>query len=145
MTKRIEAEREPIRRDSVLPHVTAVFARDTTSVAGARQWLSEFLERQALPTSTRRDAVLVMSELVTNAVRHGLGEIVTRGSLNGPTEVQVSVTDSGPELPEVHPIDPDRVGGVGLHIVEELSADWGVAAFPGGKTVWATLVIHLSR
>jgi anti-sigma regulatory factor (Ser/Thr protein kinase) len=129
-----------IRSDVAHPHVTAVFRRDAASVASAREWLAGFLDRHAVPRSTRRDAVLIISELVTNALRHGLGDIVVRGSLSGATKVQVSVTDSGPELPHVQPIDPDRVGGVGLHIVQEVAAHWGVSPFPGGKTVWATLI-----
>ena len=32
-----------------------------------------------------------------------------------------------------------RIGGVGLRIVEEVAASWGVAPFPGGKTVWVVI------
>ena len=53
--------------------------------------------------------------------------------------MQLSVTDSGDGRPTMQPIDPERIGGLGLRIVAELTAAWGVAAFPGGKTVWATL------
>jgi hypothetical protein len=35
--------------------------------------------------------------------------------------------------------DLDRVGGVGLIVVERISVAWGVAPFPGGKTVWASI------
>jgi hypothetical protein len=33
--------------------------------------------------------------------------------------------------------DPERVGGLGLVVVDAVSREWGVARFPGGKTVWA--------
>ena len=49
------------------------------------------------------------------------------------------MTDSGDELPAMQPADPIRIGGLGLRIVDQLAADWGVAPFPGGKTVWATV------
>ena len=37
------------------------------------------------------------------------------------------------------PVDPERIGGLGLRIVDQLASAWGVAPFPGGKTVWATI------
>ena len=80
-----------------------------------------------------------MSELTTNALRHGLGEVVVRAAVDDDGAVHLSVTDSGDELPAMQPADPDRIGGLGLRIVDQLCAAWGVASFPGGKTVWATV------
>ena len=80
----------------------------------------------------------MVSELASNALRHGLGDVAVRAAIEHGA-LQLSVTDSGSELPELQPIDPTRVGGLGLRIIDELSAAWGVAPFPGGKTVWATL------
>jgi two-component sensor histidine kinase len=85
------------------------------------------------------DAMLVVSELVTNALRHGFGEVVVRAGIETDGAVHLSVTDSGDGLPALQPADPLRIGGLGLRIVDQLSAAWGVAPFPGGKTVWATL------
>ena len=65
---------------------------------------------------------------------------MVRTSLADGDVLQVSVTDSGPELPAMQPVDPGRIGGVGLRIVDRLASEWGVAPFPGGKTVWAVLV-----
>jgi len=53
----------------------------------------------------------------------------------------VSVTDSGAEQPQLQEVDPERVGGVGLHVVAQVSDEWGVAPFPGGKTVWARIAV----
>ena len=39
----------------------------------------------------------------------------------------------------MQPVDPERIGGLGLRIVDQLAIAWGVAPFPGGKTVWATV------
>jgi anti-sigma regulatory factor (Ser/Thr protein kinase) len=129
---------DPIRADPSVPHVMAVFPRTTNSVAGARSWLTSFLHANHTAPAVTADAVLVISELVTNALRHGVGDIVTRGALSD-GEVRLSVTDSGSELPGMLPIDPQRIGGVGLRIVDRLADRWGIAAFPGGKTVWATI------
>jgi anti-sigma regulatory factor (Ser/Thr protein kinase) len=117
----------------------AVFARTSTRSA-ARRWLAAFLHGRQLTEAQRQDAELVISELVTNALRHGLGDVVVRTSLADGDLLQVSVTDSGPELPAMQPFDPGRIGGVGLRIVDRLASEWGVAPFPGGKTVWAVLV-----
>jgi len=51
----------------------------------------------------------------------------------------MSVTDAGDELPGVLAPSPGRIGGLGLQVVGSVADDWGVASFPGGKTVWATL------
>ena len=117
-----------------------VFPRDIDAVGAARRWLAEFLDGHRRSATETQDAELVVSELVTNALRHGLGDVVVRSALIDGDLLQFSVTDSGPELPELQPVDPDRIGGVGLQIVDRLASEWGVASFPGGKTVWAMLV-----
>jgi anti-sigma regulatory factor (Ser/Thr protein kinase) len=116
----------------------AVFDRRVESAADARMWLTSFLHERDVDEPTVMDAALIVSELVTNALRHGEGATVLRAALSA-TEVQVSVTDSGDGEPRMLPPDPDRVGGLGLVVVDRVSAEWGVAPFPGGKTVWALL------
>ena len=85
------------------------------------------------------DACLVLSELVSNALRHRLGDVVARASLDGEGWLVLSVTDSGDGHPQRFQPDPTRIGGVGLTVVDHLATTWGVAAFPDGKTVWAML------
>jgi anti-sigma regulatory factor (Ser/Thr protein kinase) len=117
---------------------TVVFDRQATSVGEARSWIDAFLTERAIENPLRDDAQLIVSELVTNALVHGDGTLVLRASITA-TAVQISVTDSGDELPEVLPFDPSRIGGLGLIVVERIASEWGVAPFPGGKTVWAAL------
>jgi anti-sigma regulatory factor (Ser/Thr protein kinase) len=116
----------------------AVFDRRVESAAEARSWLASFLNERDVEDATRGDAALVVSELVTNALRHGEGPTVLRVALTA-TVVQLSVTDSGDGVPRMLPPEPGRVGGLGLVVVERLTTEWGVASFPGGKTVWALL------
>jgi anti-sigma regulatory factor (Ser/Thr protein kinase) len=116
-----------------------LLARDPASVAEARGWLDRLLAAKGISAPVRSDAVLIVSELVTNALRHGLGEITVRSGVGDASTVDVAVTDGGSDLPEMVTVRADRVGGVGLHIVDRLATKWGVAPFPGGKTVWATL------
>jgi anti-sigma regulatory factor (Ser/Thr protein kinase) len=83
---------------------------------------------------------LVVSELVTNAVRHGSGPIVlTLADTGG--GVRVGVHDHGRRLPETRRPDSRSPGGRGLRMVERLSASWGVERSRAGhgKTVWAIL------
>jgi anti-sigma regulatory factor (Ser/Thr protein kinase) len=115
-----------------------VYDRAAANVGEARSWIDEFLADRAIEDTVRDDTQLVVSELVTNALMHGDGELVLRASVTAST-VQVSVSDSGDALPEVLPIDPTRIGGLGLIVVDRVAAAWGVSPFPGGKTVWATL------
>ena len=119
----------------------AVFDRHVGSAAEARSWLSDFLSRSAVAVKVCEDAILVISELVTNALLHGQGRPVVRAGIT-PGLLELSVTDTGPELPELLARDPERIGGIGLAIVEQVSRAWGVASFPGGKTVWATLALE---
>ena len=76
---------------------------------------------------------------MTNTLRHGAGDVVVHASIAGDETVRVTVTDWSDESPRVLPPDPTRVGGVGLRVVEAIATAWGVAPFPGGKTVWASI------
>jgi anti-sigma regulatory factor (Ser/Thr protein kinase) len=136
---RLPASGDPVlRRDDEDLHTIAVFARDVVSVSSARDWLGHFLSGHHVSAGLSADAALVLSELATNALRHGMGDIVALGSVDD-DQIRLSVTDSGEELPDLLPASPDRIGGLGLHLVGRVADDWGVAPFPGGKTVWATL------
>ncbi|MGA4840017.1 ATP-binding protein [Streptomyces sp. G45] len=90
-------------------------------------------------------ALVVLSELLTNAVRHAHGtpgrEVETRfRRLEGGT-VRIEVHDAASELPVVRAAcDPCAEGGRGLPLVAALAERWGAGARNGpGKQVWAEL------
>lgn len=87
----------------------------------------------------RRTVVLVVSELVTNAIQHADGPYALGFGVTD-DRIRIQVTDHGPELPDPRSEAMSRAepGGRGLAIVRRVSLDWGVAVRPdGAKTVWA--------
>ncbi|MBG0561048.1 ATP-binding protein [Actinoplanes aureus] len=82
-------------------------------------------------------AAVVVSELVTNAVRHGGGCLALRLEAHD-ERVVVSVADGSSVVPRRR--DPDGVGGRGIALIEALSAGWTVQNHQGGKRVLVELV-----
>jgi anti-sigma regulatory factor (Ser/Thr protein kinase) len=77
-------------------------------------------------TPTLDDVVLVVSELVTNAVRHGRGDIELQIDFDG-ARVRGNVRDEGKGFAEnARTQAAGQVGGNGLHIVEQVASGWGV-------------------
>jgi anti-sigma regulatory factor (Ser/Thr protein kinase) len=89
------------------------------------------------------DVVLVISELVTNSVRHaGLdaGQPVQLSVNVEGENVRVAVRDPGPGFtPPSAPSDPAHVGGWGLVLVEQLADRWGVEHDGEANVVWCEL------
>jgi anti-sigma regulatory factor (Ser/Thr protein kinase) len=111
-------------------------------VAVARAFAAAVLGRQHPAGET---AVLLVSELVTNSVRHsasGLpGRMVTVTVLSAGDVTRVQVTDmSGATVPALRPGVPGLAGGGrGLHLVDELAARWGFEQDGGHTTTWFEL------
>ncbi|KRV48751.1 regulator [Wenjunlia vitaminophila] len=87
------------------------------------------------------DALLVVSELVTNACLHagGAQELRLRGR---PGLLRLEVTDTSPAPPTPRtPHQGSRPGGHGMYIVQRLCSRWGTVHHPEGhgKTVWAEI------
>ncbi|MFI0986160.1 ATP-binding protein [Streptomyces exfoliatus] len=84
------------------------------------------------------DLLLVTSELVTNALRHG-GGVAAFGIRVGSDRVTVSVSDNSGESPLYELRDELRPGGFGWPIVLRLCREVTVDRHPAGKTIHATV------
>ncbi len=112
----------------------------------ARRAMARAAELWCLDRDLTETALLLVSELTTNAIRHGTPPV--RLSLRLERDrLRVEVTDSSPALPELGHPDQDQVGGRGLQIVQQLAATWGASSLPRrlGKTVWFELTGMLGR
>ncbi|HEY3479991.1 MAG TPA: ATP-binding protein [Streptomyces sp.] len=110
-------------------------------IAAAREAAVSFLRRHAPKAPDVRgtfhgDAVLVVSELVTNAVRHAPGAFVLELSLLA-GGIEIAVHDTNPNPPQVRP--PDRTGGRGWPLVQSLAHQVRVIRRSDGKAVHAEL------
>ena len=82
-------------------------------------------------------AELALSEIVTNAVVHGLPPIVVQ-VLATPDRLRVSVSDASPAHPRADETRLDATGGRGLAIVAAVAGGWGCEPDPSGpgKRIW---------
>src|SRR5580693_4493124 len=104
------------------------------SVRQARALIRDPLKRWGLEDLIDNSELLV-SELVTNAIRYANGEIMLRLILE-PDSLVCEVHDSSPALPRVLQVDKDAENGRGLHVVSQVASRWGVRRTSGGKVVW---------
>ncbi|MEN3586681.1 ATP-binding protein [Streptomyces sp. ZYX-F-203] len=109
-------------------------------VAHARHFIAALLQEQG-PVD---DAVLVVSELATNAVRHTLSGSVGGWFLVvlglGDDLVRIEVVDQGGDCrPHLCDATGQEEGGRGLRMIAACAKDWGVKTWPEGRSVWADL------
>ncbi|MEU4064642.1 ATP-binding protein [Streptomyces wedmorensis] len=107
------------------------------SPAAARRITAGWLEAAECPRTA--DAVLIVSELVTNAVRHARGPcLLTLTEHEG--SLDIAVSDHSEDMPDVHrPAGGDQRGGFGLEIMRHLGDSLRVVPRIGGKTVHVAL------
>jgi anti-sigma regulatory factor (Ser/Thr protein kinase) len=112
--------------------------RNVRAPAIARSAVSEQLLAVGIDGSLGQTIVLLVSEVVSNAVRHSAAPEEAAIALEARiTEhsVRIAVTDAGEGFTP-RQRDPERVGeGYGLYLLEKASSRWGVAR-DGGTTVW---------
>ena len=110
----------------------------SSSPAQARRQVTRFVEENDV-LGRASVALLVLSELVTNAVLHGREPIQVCVSRH-PDALRIEVSDGDTHTSQIAPQareDPERAGGRGLQIVNSLAREWGITTSDGGKTVWA--------
>jgi anti-sigma regulatory factor (Ser/Thr protein kinase) len=109
------------------------FTATKDAPAQARQALEPLLRRFDLDPTVGDDIRLLVSELVTNAIRHsGTDEVCVTVRPGDP--LRFGVRDYGHGRPYIR--DDNGPGGYGLPLVERLSSRWGVDKLPNGKVVW---------
>ncbi len=126
----VHREGRPPRR------VRADLASRPLSVSQARALTRRTLSEWGV-TSLRDDVVLVVSELVTNAVTHAGTAPITFELLLDEAGLRVSVTDASHTPPELQDAAPGEEHGRGVSLVELLAAHWGMESTADGKRVWA--------
>jgi anti-sigma regulatory factor (Ser/Thr protein kinase) len=122
--------------------------RELSAPAHARQLVASLCARWRPEVDPRawETALLLVTELVTNAVRYGRAPLQL-SVLVGDDVLRVEVSDHEPRHPVVGPpADVWSEGGRGLLLVDAMSASWGVTSLPdGGKSVWFELPVEPGR
>ncbi|WP_372458524.1 ATP-binding protein [Streptomyces niphimycinicus] len=137
----VVARQVPTSSTMAVPHGPA-------GIRTARQRMRVDLGRTGVSDSVIDDAVLILSELLSNAWRHGRpwrsghggGTVRAAWSIDEHDRLTVEVTDGGgPTRPL--PANPSVTarGGRGLNIIMSLAEEWGVRDGVGEVTVWALL------
>jgi anti-sigma regulatory factor (Ser/Thr protein kinase) len=117
-----------------------------SSVGVARRRLVGDLSGAGVYEETATDAGLVISEFISNALRHASplpgGTFRVTWRLRADS-VEIAVSDGGgPTVPTVREPAGSAIGGRGLGIVQQLSIRWGVYEGEGETTVWAELPVR---
>ncbi|MFP8942885.1 ATP-binding protein [Streptomyces fenghuangensis] len=141
----VVAQEAPTSSTMAVPHGPA-------GVGAARRRMREELLGSGTPEAVVDDAVLILSELLSNAYRHarpiGVSDCVRAAwGRTADGGVSVSVTDGGgPTRPRPSNPSVTARGGRGLSIITSLASDWGVRDDRGGRghghggvTVWAVV------
>ncbi len=107
---------------------------DLAVVRVARNFAADTLQRWELG-ALAETVVLLVSEVVTNALRHARSgaELRMHRTVGG---VEVEVLDGNDRMPVARPVEVDSESGRGLHLIEALASSWGTEPVPTGKRVW---------
>ena len=129
------------RAQLAVPHVLLLRGR-LQSPAEARHFVHGYLDTNAADATEGHldDVVLIVSELVTNAIRHGAapGDFLRLILDADDHRTRIEVHDPSRTRPHVHAATSQDDYGRGLAIVDALCpGSWGVTDTEGGKAVWA--------
>ncbi|RHA37066.1 ATP-binding protein [Cellulomonas rhizosphaerae] len=110
------------------------------AVAPARHWAADRLAEAGIPPERRDLLVLLVSELVTNAVEHAWPPVILRVDVDD-ERIRVEATDSHRDEPVLRDAPPTDGGGRGVWLIDRLASDWGSQVDESGecKTVWFEL------
>ncbi|WP_188285297.1 ATP-binding protein [Streptomyces sp. CBMA29] len=130
-------------------------ACEPSAVHFARSHTEDVLKQWQMPEEVRFDALTIVVELTTNAVRHAGGPAVPFAPEQGRppavrrcaltlwvtnTRLHVGMWDQSAQSPVLRPFSPEATSGRGIQMVNGLSEGlWGSAPAEGGKIVWAAI------
>jgi anti-sigma regulatory factor (Ser/Thr protein kinase) len=125
-----------------MPHHSFAVSTGRDAPSAVREALRE--RGAHLPRQMRDDLLLLLTELVTNAVRHSgaaKGQPIEIAMRECDDCIRVEVTDPGAGFDPPHPPVPDltKTGGLGLVLVDRLSRAWGARQTKKGSLVWFEL------
>lgn len=126
-----------LARTGVVPPdrvATWELAHDRTTPAVARTLVRDRLEGWDLDEATIEATELIVSELITNAVRYGTPPLHLRLLLD--RTLTCEVHDTSPVAPHLRHARTVDEGGRGLFIVSQLATHWGTRYSPEGKALW---------
>ncbi len=127
----------PVKKAAAVSILRIALTRDASSPAEARRQVRSFADENDIDDPAV--ALLIVSELVTNAVLHGSEPIELRATVDE-GRLRIEVSDGDPDAAAVaRPGQRPPVGGRGLDIVESLTRSWGTIPHAEGKTVWVEL------
>ena len=130
--------KNPQELSTVVDQFSLRLAGGRDAPAEARRYLRRF--HADLDPELLQVVSLLVSELVTNCVRHGgagAGSPIVLDAELKPGTVRVEVADSGPGFsPRGKRAERGTGGGFGLHLVDELTDRWGVVSSGGANRVW---------
>ncbi|MFG2358594.1 ATP-binding protein [Streptomyces sp. NPDC048521] len=131
-------------RPGQYPRQSATLTSEAATVPVARQIVREACAEWGKDQDAVETSTLLISEIVTNAVRHGHSHSVrVIAERPCPDRLRVAVVDKSRRMPELHIAGQDAIGGRGLLLVDALSGRWGTDLLPWGKRVWAEIAIKV--
>jgi anti-sigma regulatory factor (Ser/Thr protein kinase) len=111
---------------------------EVASCSSARRFVQEALNQAT--EELRADALLLVSELVANAVLHASGPLCLELLQKGST-YRIAVSDGSPTPPTAKGYRTDDATGRGVHLLDSLAAAWGCKRIGTGKVVWFDLPV----
>ena len=134
----------PVEEETPAWTARALLPPDSGAPVAARRLVSTLFMAWGLAEQVEV-AELVVSELVSNSVRHAgdAGDLELELVCDGPT-VRLSVADGSAVYPVMRSEGDERAasersGGLGLHLVDRVAQRWGVEDYLFGKRVWVLL------
>lgn len=107
----------------------------TADVPRIRAAVRSQLQRLAIAHTDIDLVTLLLTELMGNAMRHGLVPVICQINVKS-LQIRVEVCDHSSDAPVVVESPPDAVGGRGMKLVSSLATQWGWHATDVGKCVW---------